>query len=916
MFPPAVNIVLSYDPEAMIMFQKVGSFEEFSKYRKTRDAALEKEAVANNQTYRPNTYLFNNSPNSTFLSLEHQFGGKGGESRLEVEIIDPQGMFESAMLDNTLESQLPARLDPVAQHLNDLQQELKITTEKQRNLKKANQAMVAGQNVSISKLAKSDPTLVGIQDKIDNLKEDIKDMNMLPHTQDEKQGEIIQKQLDAHLSPLQRPVYVTYGIGNNFNDWAPVQCFANVIGVEYSFTGKGVRTLKLRFAGNSIHPNLMDGFGVSPLGSEYTQGLMAKGLSDRIFNTKAGEDLIAKFEKNYEVDAGEMSILKEKLGDPTKPSFHLVVTQAITDFIKRASNQHNVIVLMPDLDAWLAPYIKECQNNAYWRTPRPDRLPSGVHKEGTPVAGVSDYIKGFGEALEGIGLKMCEVPEGSKYNAAIGVNQYEYIEECDSVEGVQDWLDNRSFKAVIECDFAQMSFIDKLAEVGKAISGKINNLAGDENISTEFIKEPCVETDFRMIQILHKHALIASETDPVIFWGDINIRNWIMYGAILETSADEIHKENNPDSKEDAPPVTDQALLKYGKAKLAKYLSPLDVIRGFSSEYMQDVLAYQIPDETWTGPFGPMYDGENPNDLRLDQDTNQNAKRNFRQVSSRLPVFRFGSRSPNVLGIDIDINGIFLAALHSAGPVGMGNHAGAVGIIPKGFEGQALNMFDLMTSDGFLTDLDKNGVPVKFKKLMKKYYDYDWWNGDDVQDFGGWSEAFEALGGEYAGIADKSFYGSRMGSSGEPAFMKFMWKAFQALYAATHPSPLMDRKHPQKTNAAIKTITKSTQLTQKINESVLQGKITTLPMFSLSTSKRVINKGCILHCVEPRFIHTPTSNETKEQTTWFSGVYNMLGFIHKISAGNVESQFFIARSGKSGLGKNTKENMAGESSNS
>ena len=328
---------------------------------------------------------------------------------------------------------------------------------------------------------------------------------------------------------------------------------------------------------------------------------------------------------------------------------------------------------------------------------------------------------------------------------------------------------------------------------------------------------------------------------------------------------------------------------------------------------MQDVLAYQIPDESWTGPFGPMYDGNDPNDLRLEQDTNQNTNHNFKKVSNRLPVFRFGTKSPNVMGIDIDINGIFVAALQSAGPIGMGSHAGAAGIIPENFTAQALGMFDKMEAEGFLDNVDKNGVPVAFKKLMEKYYDYDWWNGDDIQDFAGWSEAFENLGGEYSNIADKTFHGDGTWfQSAKDNFMKFMWKAFQALYAATHPSPLMDRKHPQKTNAAIKTITKSTQLTQKINESVLQGKITTLPMFSLSTSKRVINKGCILHCVEPRFIHTPTSNETKEQTTWFSGVYNMLGFIHKISAGNVESQFFIARSGKSGLGKKDEDAPAEE----
>ena len=68
---PTVNIVLSYEAEAMMSFKELGTFEAFATYQEAKDADSLKELGEN---FVPNTYLFNNSPNSTFLSLTHQFG--------------------------------------------------------------------------------------------------------------------------------------------------------------------------------------------------------------------------------------------------------------------------------------------------------------------------------------------------------------------------------------------------------------------------------------------------------------------------------------------------------------------------------------------------------------------------------------------------------------------------------------------------------------------------------------------------------------------------------------------------------------------------------------------------------------------------------------------------------------------------
>ena len=70
-YAPTVNIVLSYDAEAMIAFQKSGDFTSFVNHRKAYDTKMKAQM---GEEYIPQTHIFNNSPNSTFVSLDHTFG--------------------------------------------------------------------------------------------------------------------------------------------------------------------------------------------------------------------------------------------------------------------------------------------------------------------------------------------------------------------------------------------------------------------------------------------------------------------------------------------------------------------------------------------------------------------------------------------------------------------------------------------------------------------------------------------------------------------------------------------------------------------------------------------------------------------------------------------------------------------------
>ena len=926
--PPAVNIVLSYDPQAMMNFREKGSFAEFAAYQNTRDERLKQEAESRGQTYNPNTYIFNNSPNSTFLSLEHQFGGDG-DTRLEIDIVDPQGMFESAMLDNKLSGQLDIASNPIQARLDTLQNEANETTSELTAIQEALRAVGTESDPTLNRLRQEhEITTVNLEAKLQALEESIADIDELSALERvNAEGAMLQTQMDSQLSQMQRPVYITYGIGNDFKNWAPVQCFGKIIKIEYSFTGTGVRKLKLKFSGKSIHPNLMRGFGVAPLGSDFTQGLLAKGLSHRLFNEESAAAEATAFNELYPISSpgqGNFKASRTLLGITypgqsnarqaerfygrwDRPSLHLIVKNALTDLIKRASNYNNVLVIMPDLDYWLDDYKDDCMDNTSWS----ESIGDAWDEIPDAVVGFREKYRGWAEALNGLGLHLATVPDDNKYTGAVGEVQEEYIEECDSPQEIQNWLNSQVYKGVAECDFTDSTFVKKINQIGEAIGGKLTDYNEGEEIAVSFMNDVVVETDLEMIRIMYNHGLIPDDNKPVVLWGDRNMRDNILYAKLLEKTGAQIQAIKDPENEEEPAPLTQSDLTNFAQDHIRDYVHPIDELMGLNLEYMQDVLDYQIPAESWVGPFGPMYSGGEAVDEMLANDTNLNAA-SRRAISGnpnalRMPLFTFGTKNPNIMGIDIDLNGVYVAAMNSAAPVGMGGQAGVAGIIPPNFQGTATNLFVSMEAMD-TEDVDSNGVPKEFKNMMAPYLQTNTIFNDEIVEFDGWSEAFANLGedSEFANIADTTFdsdqvnFGGSELLSGEEKFYIFMWEAFQALYTATFNTPLMDREEPSRGGGPA-AIARSARIASTINESALSGKITTVPLFSLSTDRRVLNRPCVIQCIEPAFIQSPNGLGPKANRAWFSGIYNMLGFVHKISGGSCESQFFVARAGAEGL---------------
>ena len=894
MHVPAVNIVVSFDAEAMIAFGNTKDLGVFKSFVENREEVGTK--------IRSRTYLFSNSPNSTFLSLEH-FLGNDKDNKMSITILDPQGQFESEMLDNTLSKELDIRTDPIGQRIDELTRkknakstalkELDTIVFDKSDSAKQNFQKQSQQNILRDELAKIELEI-----------RETKDLGIGPAI--DSTNKAIADQLKAHVGKMQKPVYITYGVGTNLQDWAPVQCFGKIIGFEYGFNGDGVRTLTLKFSGKSIHPNLVD-MGIGPLGVNYTKGILAKGISNfRLFNEEGSETAIRNFMRFYKISPSDKPIV-EKSFTFESPSIHWPIVEATEKFIKSATGYTNVLVLMPDLDKLLGTFKNRLVKSSKSRIRRRGGL--------TEIAAT---IVGYTKTLEALGYSLCEADSGedSNLHSAIGQNSFKYIEECKSADTIDEWFNRNSYKVVLQTGLVTKTIAEKLGEVGSAITDKSRAfLTKNKAVKLGFISEPIIVTDFKLINFLFDKGMITDNTRPVIVWGDQNLINAVLYGRVFERAASTVAAQEAKKAEDvtDAKFSSETDLITYVNKVLDKEINPLDRLRGFDLDFVRDVFDYYVPTK-WTGPFGPQYNGDDQLGTSLVNDTNLNraavdAQRSNPLLAARMPLFTFGNKNPNILRVDFDFDGTYFGALNSISPVGQAAFGNIDGIVPEDFKAEALRMFNGMKNMN-LKDVDpETGVPNDFVDLMERYYEDDYLSGDEAVNFEEWQKIFNEIDQDKYGNMSTASFGTdrkwgffKNGLTDKQKFMRFMYKRFDELYTqAFTPKPTM-QKSTTSNEPGKAAMIEHVALTQKLNSYALNGRITTVPMFALSTDRRVLGKSCVVHCVEPRIFNAnePIENSSGK-LTWFSGIYNMLGFTHKISDTSVESSFNISRPGNRGL---------------
>jgi hypothetical protein len=923
---PTVNIIMSYDYMDLLEFQKSMTLTDF------------KTGLGSKKTGTQQTYIFSNSPASNFISLKHKFGfSQGGKQaaapELEIDFIDPEGTFETSWFKIGDQDLISLDDDPLGSRLERKKKELQgfVTLLHKIESGEMDEAIDRENDGSIKVLGmkfNDGATENNLEDHIDTLKDEVEVMedakkdaalgksNFIGWRDSnddggyaEKNLELIQKQIDANSSQLQRPVWITYGIGENLLDWTPVMCFDRCINMEYSFTGGGARSLKLVYSGVGIHPNLTQ-MGLGPL-KGFQLGMVFTGESNPMFNKKAFE--VEK--KFYEPLLKEVGSDYEP--DLWRPSIHKIIRDTIRRYIKGAIGKNtNVLCILPDLDKYLAGEYKKRLKEV--RASMEGML-QGAKEDNMEM--ITSHIQATKEVIESCGLNFVE-ELNTEIQVAVGANVWDRIENIEDPAKVMDWLQSKDLTAIISGDGVEETIQEKI----KNVMEKIKECVDDEGAIPGFDPYWYVECDFNMLQVMYKHFggrdikagkvpapewmyetnSVGEAMKPVVVVGDKNTIMSYLQARIFDQQ--QLDEEGNVMSF--ANTKEQQLAL---EESITEQINPYDKADGLTYKFLKEIYDVNIP-IPWISPFGGSTGGDSE-DLYLPGDTNipkgdlDQIRKEQPLTALRMPVFALGTKNPNVLSLDIDINKQYYNLMNNFGMQPRSAQQYTTSIMGKGSEKseEVTKIFNAIAELN-LNVLDKNGVPVGFEAIVSPYWDQNmqiWGTTDafkaagEIDDLGGVETLFTHFGtdNDMPELVDPD--GKDFDSKAD--MVKFMWKAFSAIGETHDIKPKAKKQTSGKgVSGGKNAIMTAAKMGAKLTNQALLGTITTIPMFHLSNDRRVINRKALLYCVEPRFaagnsLFEEGTDNLKTNLTWFSGTYIMTGFEHTISKGAVQSSFAINR---------------------
>ena len=950
---PPVNIIMSFNYEVMKDFQKANSLAVFRKDHKDAE-------------------FFDNAPMSIFVSLTHSYGiGKAAKGALiELEFLDPEGDFEEKVLRLDIEHNL-APQDSLLR---------RAVEEKQIDVKKARRDWEDNESLWHFKEPHAYQQLAALyKENLQRAEDELKELKYkLDEAAVDEENRLHKLKASQHPADIQKPVFIAYGVGDNLKDWCAPQCFGSILGAEYNFNTEGVRTIKLKYSAMATHPNLTE-LGIGPLG-ELGYGTITEGYSHKIFNEEWSsmwnegllEETEIKIKDNtsffVELQNQKVSVLDIFRGkltkglrgifDPedwSKPSLHQAISSCMKEFIMKGCNTENVIVLLPNLDIELLEFFKS------------------IEDERRGIKALKSYAKQLGiwkEVLEDIGLDLVEYREagvhsytGDPYDAVMGPlgdNHYTYLESIPASDQKDKFFQKTTFKVGVQVDNVSKSFGEKLKQVSDSLASTIEAFpmytrqsgaqkhlkSGDKYYSSNLPKmgppKLIVETDFNIIQLMLKHGLITDGSKEVVIWGSEEMVENFLHGGLSETA--ESLLENYGDDLLSRKEIQHKLL-----ALAERNLNPADETlygANISQAYIKDVVDYIFP-SPWIAPFGPTGRGGGEDyflseDMSILKDNLVSTKlKKIPSSKEKQPVFAFGTKNSNVLGVDIDIDNQYMGLLMNAEPSIETGAAIADAIVPPGYESQYNTMWENYNKIDF-ENIGKWGVPVDFENIAMQFLHVDnKAESVDINGLGEWEGIFNALkkGGKFEDMSNWSIVGKKTSSSakqivveegssgtewvslgfGRGYSVKTEWdptarkkKAIQLLFEAfttlfaqagkvgpetTGRWPKSKKIFPGK-DPSQAVIANYARIMDRMAKFTLKGNITTIPMFSLCNIRRVLNRPCKLLCIEPQMFNKDNTDLlSKKHLTWFSGAYIMFGFRHTISNSTAKSEFFINRPG-------------------
>ena len=612
---------------------------------------------------------------------------------------------------------------------------------------------------------------------------------------------------------------------------------------------------------------------------------------------------------DFQKQAGEIALSVGEPDEVFKPSIHIAMTDAMTQFIRAGmppKYKDNVVVLFPNLDVGLKDVYQRMVNNntALVYIPKAN--------VDNPNATIPIYFSAFRQLVESLGCQVIRKTKSpaSSYSVSSDIDQISgmlYTNPSIGINTVNPWTGTgendlkeqiKLYDIHVACQTNySIPFIGKLQAVGKAINTQMAVASDDDYISTNM--KLYIETDQEVLAIMKEAGMINNQNIPAIIWAGSMMKESFLDARILETR-NALLSHPDPDKRE----ASTKTLL-----NILSKLHVYDILtKGVDDYYMKKIIDLILPiphTSPFQTPTGDMSNflGEDMNVVFKNEEVIEEMENSLKY--ERMPVFAYGTKNPNILKVKMDLDNIYTSLLHmSSGVVKQNSQATINRVIDPMNEVYSTQLFEDMKK--WAKELKKNeeagkigvdAVPQKFKDYLDLYFHNPKLSMDQARFTDEWKDHGLKETFARAGTVDESIVLDEFRKVDK--FILRMWENFLNLYNN------FGKKYQPKSyrvlqanNPTAQNVRNIEEATTKLAEQAIIGKITTLPFFHLSNPRNSIQRPCLLLAREPRFSHIKKGSTIAQgdRATWTTGLYDMYGFTHTITDSIVESEFNVTRS--------------------
>lgn len=854
---PTANVIVAFDKDTMDRLFSAGATY----------SSLVKQVSDGDE----DVLLFNNVSNPNFVSFEHELNNGGG-LKMSLSFIDPKGEFENRFLTDN-----PARLI----------------------------SSVTNPDIETTKASIKDPN----RQYRDSLQQFT-----------EPQIKNIKDSLTKDIGT--REFFVAYGVGDNLSLWSGPH---RTVLANADIAVEGARKITI-----TLVPTL------SPLDISNRRGAFNEEVNLNFYGLKirfSGDGRAIDFESPTRYDPikylddykkkDDVSRFRSETNEALtnlkfdqlvkqveKYDFHCMVVDAIRNYVQKATNTKNVVVLLPNLNVVCRQAIFDAAlnyNRATAPPPEDNRFDAGSFFRGSRgIAGPQDMNYYYGaeaisrgdelnfvrEVLKSFGMELYEITSrGTRQPSPISGGSVGYFQDVERNANPDDrfmeYADTRVYYPSIN---AVENNVPDHVQVLSKVFNSINKLSrSSQKISIRDLN--MTETQTQLLKIWGDEGIkeswtfggydhFAEDSTAVIIGDDALIKQYLYAKANVQNKEENVQKlrsfskkakiqkglmNANMDAKIKAHRIgldndIRNEIEESNTAVLSEIpLHPLDRATLTDVQYNKRVReAVTIVPESSIGPFGDISyypDTFSIQDEQFDSLVEKEIKK------AGVSVFRYNTQNPNVLNLNFKFGGVYLAGLK------LGYQKKAERLASKVAEG----VFETE-----LADFPVRGIGSAVAYLQGKGLSNNM--GDEEQ-----NAVIELLANKISPELVES-----LGVNNEQE-------------AAMHFAALLLSNQDNNLRGIIELdqylsdtpINIFSDMVNDLYRKANMMSITTLPMFHVSNSSDM-NTRCLVLAQDQNISQSIKPNRTL-MNRFFSGLYKFVGFRHVISTSDVVSEFVLSK---------------------